>query len=90
MNKITLIIIGSFVFMTLLLLAIVLIMKNKKKKNILATLDRLTTEKNLIISSVLITELAKASKLANNKKIEEDIESEGVVFESDGKIDLKK
>lgn len=90
MNKITLIIIGSFVFMTLLLLAIVLIMKNKKKKNILATLDRLTTEKNLIISSVLITELAKASKLANNKKIEEDIKLWKDRFEKIEKEDIPK
>lgn len=90
MNKITLIIIGSFVFMTLMLLAIVLIMKNKKKKNILATLDRLTTEKNLIISSVLITELAKASKLANNKKIEEDIKLWKDRFEKIEKEDIPK
>lgn len=90
MNKITLIIIGSFIFMTLMLLAIVLIMKNKKKKNILATLDRLTTEKNLIISSVLITELAKASKLANNKKIEEDIKLWKDRFEKIEKEDIPK
>lgn len=90
MNKITLIIIGSFVLIALLLLVIVLIMKNKKKKSILATIDRLTKEKNLIIFSVLIAELAKASKLANNKKIEEEIKEWKDRFEKIEKEDIPK
>ncbi len=90
MNKVTLIIIGCFVLFVILLLVVVLIMKSRKKKNILATIDRLTTEKNLIISSVLISELAKASKLANNKKIEEDIISWRKRFEALEKEDLPK
>ena len=43
-------------------------------KTILETIDKLTTEKNLIISSSLITELGKAQKLINNKKTEHEVE----------------
>ena len=41
----------------------------------LSSVDKLTTEKNLIISSQLMSELSKASKLVNNKKTEELVES---------------
>ena len=50
-------------------------LKSKKKKNVVAQIDKLTTEKNLIISSSLITELAKAEKLVNNKKTEKEVAS---------------
>ena len=74
MNKTTIIIAFIFIFLIILLYILTLIIKNKRKKDILSNIDRLTTEKNLIMSSSLITELAKASKLTNNKKIEEEVE----------------
>ena len=38
------------------------------KDKLILNIDRLNSEKNLIISSSLITELGKANKLVNNKK----------------------
>ena len=57
MDKITIIITGIFVFCIILIYILTIIIKNKKKKEILFNVDRLTTEKNLIISSSLITEI---------------------------------
>ena len=74
MNKVTIIILCSFVFLLILLFVILLILKYKKKKSVFNSIDRLTTEKNMIISPTLISELNKAGKLANNKKIEKEIE----------------
>ena len=74
MDKVTIIITGIFVFCIILLYILTIIIKNKKKKEILSNIDRLTTEKNLIISSSLITELGKANKLINNKKIASEVE----------------
>lgn len=73
MNKTTIIIICSIVFLSLLLFVVIYLIKRKQKNSILSAVDRLTTEKNLILSSTLMTELSKASKLANNKKIEAQI-----------------
>lgn len=75
MNKITIIIAGVFVLLSALLFILTIIIKNKRKNNILSSVDKLTTEKNLIISSQLMSELSKASKLVNNKKTEELVES---------------
>ena len=47
MDKVTIIITGIFVFCIILLYILTIIIKNKKKKEILANIDRLTTEKNL-------------------------------------------
>ncbi len=74
MNKVTVIIALIFVIFIILLYVLILVLKNKKKKNITTSIDRLTTEKNLIISASLKTELAKAEKLVNNKKIGNDVE----------------
>lgn len=75
MDKVTVIIIvASIIFIALLLFVIKTIFKNKKKKSILSSIDKLTTEKNMIISSILKSELAKAEKLANNKKTEKEVE----------------
>ncbi len=69
----------AVIIIVIILLAVILyfgikyLLKNKKKKNVLRNIDRLTTEKNLIISSSLITELAKAEKLVNNKKTEKEV-----------------
>ena len=88
MNKTTLIILIVFIFLLLLLLVLYLIIKNNKKKNILKTLDKLNTEKNLIISSSLITELDKAENLANNKKLQSDVENWKKRFTELEKVDL--
>lgn len=75
MNKITIIIAGVFILLSALLFILTIIIKNKRKNSILSSVDKLTTEKNLIISSQLMSELSKASKLVNNKKTEELVES---------------
>ncbi len=75
MNKTTIIIAGAFILLSALLFILTIIIKNKRKNSILSSVDKLTTEKNLIISSQLMSELSKASKLVNNKKTEELVES---------------
>ena len=65
--------------------------KNNKKKTILNTIDKLTTQKNQIISASLITELSKASKLVNNnKKTEKDVSDWKNRFEKIEKNDIPK
>ncbi len=71
--KLILIIVIFLLLAASLYFGIKTVLKNKKKKNILRNIDRLTTEKNLIISSTLITELARAEKLVNNKKTEKEV-----------------
>ena len=90
MNKTTIIIAFIFIFLIILLYILTLIIKNKRKKDILSNIDRLTTEKNLIMSSSLITELAKASKLTNNKKIEEEVEDWKKRLDKIEKVDMPK
>ncbi len=90
MNKTTLIIIIVFVFLLVLLLVLKLVIKSSKKKKNINSIDRLNTEKNLIISSSLITELDKAEKLANNKKLESDVESWKKRFNDIEKNDMPK
>ena len=90
MDKVTIIITGIFVFCIILLYILTIIIKNKKKKEILSNIDRLTTEKNLIISSSLITELGKANKLINNKKIASEVEEWKKRFDEIEKIDMPK
>ena len=90
MDKITFIIAGIFVFCIILLYILTIIIKNKKKKEILFNVDRLTTEKNLIISSSLITELSKANKLINNKKIASEVEEWKKRFDDIEKNDMPK
>ncbi len=90
MNKTTIIIAFIFIFLIILLYILILIIKNKRKKDILSNIDRLTTEKNLIMSSSLITELAKASKLTNNKKIEEEVEDWKKRLDKIEKVDMPK
>ncbi len=90
MDKVTIIITGIFVFCIILLYILTIIIKNKKKKEILANIDRLTTEKNLIISSSLITEFGKANKLINNKKIASEVEEWKKRFDEIEKIDMPK
>ena len=90
MNKTILIIAIVFIILIILLFGLVLLLKRNKKKNIMNTIDRLTTEKNLIMSSSLITELSKASKLVNNKKIENDVNGWKKIFEEIEKTDMSK
>ncbi len=90
MNKTTLIIIIVFVVLMALLFVLKILIKNNKKKKIMNNIDRLTTEKNLIISSSLITELDKAEKLANNKKLESDVEYWKKRFDDIEKNDMPK
>lgn len=90
MDKVTIIITGIFVFCIILLYILTIIIKNKKKKEILSNIDRLTTEKNLIISSSLITELGKANKLINNKKIASEVEEWKKRFDEIEKTDMPK
>jgi len=71
--KPVIIIVLIIIVAVILFFAIKCVLLNKKKKNVLRNIDRLTTEKNLIISSTLITELAKAEKLVNNKKTEKEV-----------------
>ena len=88
MNKTTLIICLIFIFLLVMLLVLFLILKTKKRNSIMNKLEKLNTEKNLIISSSLITELDKAENLANNKKLQNDVESWKKRFEEIEKIDL--
>ena len=90
MDKITIIITGIFVFCIILIYILTIVIKNKKKKEILFNVDRLTTEKNLIISSSLITELSKANKLINNKKIASEVEEWKKRFDDIEKNDMPK
>ena len=90
MNKITIIIAGLFVLLSALLFILTIIIKNKRKNNILSSIDKLTTEKNLIISSQLMSELSKASKLVNNKKTEELVESWKKRFDNIENKDMPK
>lgn len=89
MDKVTVIIIvASIIFIAFLLFVIKTIFKNKKKKSILSSIDKLTTEKNMIISSILKSELAKAEKLANNKKTEKEVEDWKSRFEEIENTDM--
>ncbi len=74
MKDIVIIVIIGIIISTILFFGIKYLLERKKRKSILQNIDKLTTEKNLIISSSLITELAKAEKLINNKKIEKEVE----------------
>ena len=88
MNKTSIIIICSFVGLLLILLVVFILLKQKKKKSILNAIDRLTTEKNMIVPVSLITELNKAEKLANNKKLSNTIDGWKKEFEEISNIDL--
>ena len=89
LDKVTVIIIvASIIFIAILLFVIKTIFKNKKKKSILSSIDKLTTEKNMIISSILKSELAKAEKLANNKKTEKEVEDWKSRFEEIENTDM--
>lgn len=90
MNKVTTIIVFIFLFLMVLLFVLRIVLKNKNRKNILSTIDKLTTEKNLIISASLITELSKAEKLVNNKKIGNSVDDWKSRFEELEKTDLPK
>lgn len=90
MNKTTIIIAIIFIILIILLYILTIVFKNKRKKDILSKIDKLTTEKNLIMSSALITELSKASKLTNNKKIEEEVESWKKRLNKIEKVDMPK
>lgn len=90
MNKVTAIIALIFMFIMFLLYVLILVMRNNKKKHIMSSIDRLTTEKNLIISASLITELSKSSKLVNNKKTEKQVEDWKKCFDEIEKVDLPR
>lgn len=74
MGKTTIIIICVFVILFIFVSIILIQIKHRKKKNILDAVDKLTLDKNLIISTSLVTELSKAEKLANNKKLQTEID----------------
>ncbi len=88
MNKTTLIIGIVFLLLVIFLTVLIVVFKNKKKKTIINNLDKLNTEKNLIISSTLITDLDKAEKLANNKKLQADVNDWKKRFDELEKVDL--
>ncbi|MBQ6285978.1 MAG: septation ring formation regulator EzrA [Bacilli bacterium] len=88
MNKTTLIIGIVLLLLVIFLTVLIVAFKNKKKKNIINNLDKLNTEKNLIISSTLITDLDKAEKLANNKKLQADVNDWKKRFDELEKVDL--
>ena len=90
MNKTTIIIGIVFVVIGILLYVLILVLKNNKKKNIISLIDKLTSEKNLIISASLMSELQKAKKLVNNKKTEKQVDSWQKRFEELEKVDLPK
>ena len=90
MDSVTIIIAIIFVILITILLIVTVVFKNNKKKTILNTIDKLTTQKNLVISASLITELSKASKLVNNKKTEKDVADWKNRFEKIEKNDLPK
>ena len=91
MDKATIIIAIIFVILIILLFVVTIVFKNSKKKSILSTIDKLTTEKNQIISASLITELSKANKLVNNnKKTEKDVLEWKKRFEIIETVDLPK
>ena len=90
MNKITVIIALISLVLVFVLYILIVILRNNKKKYISSSIDKLTTEKNLIISAALITELSKASKLANNQKIEKQIEEWNSRFKNIEEVDLPK
>ena len=75
MNKVTLIIVLVFLILVILLYVLIMVSKNNKKKYIMSSIDKLTTDKNLIISATLISELSKASKLVSNKKLQKDLDN---------------
>lgn len=74
MGKTTIIIICVFVILFIFVSIILIQIKHRKKKNILDAVDKLTLDKNLIISTSLVTELSKAEKLVNNKKLQSEID----------------
>ena len=90
MNKVTAIIALIFIVIMALLYVLIVVMKNNKKKHIMAAIDRLTTEKNLIISASLRTELSKSVKLVNNKKIEKQVEDWQKSFDDIEQNDLPR
>lgn len=90
MNKVTVIICLIFLLLVFALYILIIVLKNNKKKRIMQLIDKLTTEKNLIISASLITELSKATKLVNNKNIEKEVIDWQRRFDELEKEDLPK
>ncbi len=90
MDTVTIVIAIIFIVLIILLFVLTFVFKNNKRKSILNTIDRLTSLKNSIISASLITELSKASKLVNNKKIEKDVQVWKEKFEKIEKVELPK
>ena len=91
MDSATIIIAVVFVILIIILLVVTVVFKNNKKKTILNTIDKLTMQKNQIISASLITELSKAGKLVNNnKKTEKDVSDWKNRFEKIEKNDIPK
>ena len=90
MDTVTIVIAIIFIVLIILLFVLTFLFKNVRKKSLLNTIDRLTALKNSIISASLITELSKAGKLVNNKKIEKDVENWKERFEKIEKVDLPK
>lgn len=88
MNKTTIIIICSFLVLTGILVIILLLLNQKKKKKIYDSIDKLTTEKNMIVSPSLIMELNKAEKLVNNKNVEKDLVKWKKEFNSISSLDM--
>lgn len=90
MDTVTIVIAIIFIVLIILLFVLTFVFKSNKRKSILNTIDRLTSLKNSIISASLITELSKASKLVNNKKIEKDVQVWKEKFEKIEKVELPK
>ena len=90
MDTVTIVIAIIFIVLIILLFVLTFVFKNNKRKSILNTIDRLTSLKNSIISASLITELSKANKLVNNKKIEKDVQVWKEKFEKIEKVELPK
>ena len=90
MDSVTIDIAIIYIVLIILLFVLTFVFKNNKRKSILNTIDRLTSLKNSIISASLITELSKASKLVNNKKIEKDVQVWKEKFDKIEKVELPK
>ena len=90
MKKWIIIAIILIVLLAVFIVVLKYVFKKNRRKNIMNSIDRLGIEKNMIMSSSLITELEKAKKLVNNKKTEKEVEGWQERFDTLEKKDMSK
>ncbi len=90
MKKWIIIAIICIVLLAVFIVVLKYVFKKNRRKNIMNSIDRLGIEKNMIMSSSLITELEKAKKLVNNKKTEKEVEGWQERFDTLEKKDMSK